>query len=297
MHVWVVFHLFILGLLYLDLKVFRRQAEEVKTKEALGWSAFWIGLSLCFNVFVFFYKGKEAALQFFTGYLVEKSLSVDNLFVFFLIFSYFKIPKKYQYKALFSGILGALILRLLFILGGTKLIGEFQWLIALLGFFLCVTGVKLYFQRERLKIKDNFLVRLCRTFFPVTEDFAGGKFFVRRQGILYITPLFLAVVALEASDIVFALDSIPAIFAITLDPFIAYTSNVFAILGLRALHLALTNFYDRFHYLKLGLSLILVFIGAKMVLSLTYEIPLLASLGVILSISTFSILASFLKKR
>lgn len=289
MGLWLVFSLCVLGLLILDLAVFHRHFRPIKTKEALLWSLLWIGLALAFNFLLYLLRGKTVALQFFTGYLLEKSLSVDNLFVFILLFASFKVPPQYRHKILYWGIIGALLMRLGFILAGSALINRFHWIIYLLGAFLAFSGIKLLLFPNRTSApQKNLIVRLFKRFFPVTEEFHGGRFFFKGKA----TPLFLTLLAVETLDLVFAVDSIPAIFAITTDPFIVYTSNVFAILGLRALYFVVADWMDRFRYLKVGLSLILVFIGIKMLISPFYLLPIEICLGVILVILMASLLLS-----
>lgn len=293
---WVFFHLLILFLLYVDLRRFEKRMHEIKMREALFWSGFWIALSLLFNGYIYFQYGKEAALQFLAGYLVEKSLSVDNLFVFLLIFSYFQTPKIYQHKVLHYGILGTLVTRILFILGGTVLINQFHWTIYLFGIFLCITALRFLIEKEKkMQPEGNFLIRLCKKMLPVVKD-GDGRFFVKKKGRLFVTPLFIVLLAIEGTDIVFATDSIPAIFAITTDPFLVYTSNIFAILGLRSLYFVLAQFISGFYYLKQGLAAILLFVGAKMLLSSLYPISIELSLGIIFLILFISSTASLLKK-
>ena len=293
---WIGFNVFVLALLALDLGVFHRDAHEVKVKEALVWSAVWIGLALSFNVGVFVFGGAQKGLEFLTGYLIEKSLSVDNIFVFLLIFSYFSVPARYQHKVLFWGIIGALVMRAIMIAAGAALITEFHWIIYLFGALLVVSGIKMATQREiEIHPERNPLVRLFRRVMPVTEGYEGERFFVRRAGVLFATPLFVTLLMVESADLMFAVDSIPAIFAITTDPFIVYTSNVFAILGLRSLYFALAGIMGRFHYLKLGLSVVLVFVGLKMLLTDIYKIPVLVSLGIVAAVLAISVIASLLR--
>ena len=305
---WIGFNVFVLVLLALDLGVFHRKAHAVSMKEALTWSVIWISLSLLFNLVIYLFWDKmvpnssytngEAALAFLTGYLIEKSLSVDNIFVFILIFSFFAVPDQYQHRVLFWGILGALIMRGILILIGATLLETFHWIIYVFGAFLIFTGIRMArHQDEELKPDQNPIVKFFRRFVPVTENFEGDKFFVRRAGTLFATPLFLVLLVVESTDLVFAVDSIPAIFAVTRDPFIVYTSNVCAILGLRALYFLLANVMHQFQYLKLGLSVVLTFIGIKMVIVDLYHIPVGASLAVVASVLTISILASLWKTR
>ncbi|MFC1543778.1 TerC/Alx family metal homeostasis membrane protein [Gemmatimonadota bacterium] len=306
---WIGFNLFVLGLLALDLGVFNRRSHVITPREALAWTAFWVVLALAFNVLVFYLyehhwfgvgleighelTGKQAALQFLTGYVVEKSLSLDNVFVIALIFVYFRVPLGYQHRVLFWGILGALILRGVMILGGAALINRFDWTVYVFGAFLIVTSVKLLIVRhDNLEPENNPLVRLARRVYPVTKDFEGLRFFSRVGTKRAITPLFLALIVVESTDVLFAVDSIPAIFAVTRDPFLVYTSNVFAILGLRSLYFALAGVMDRFRYLKMSLVFVLAFVGVKMLLSHHHPIPTPVSLAVIAGILSIGILAS-----
>ena len=292
---WVAFNIFVFGMLILDLAVFNRKAHEIKIKEALLWSAIWITLALVFNAGIYYYRGPETALRFFTGYILEKSLSVDNLFVFLLIFSYFHVPSKYQHKILFWGILGALVMRAIFIACGVALIHQFHWIIYVFGAVLIFTGFKLAFEKEKeLHPEKNPILKIFRKMMPVTENFEDAKFFVRKENRWFATPLFIVLIVVETTDVIFAVDSIPAILAITTDPFIVYTSNVFAILGLRALYFALAGLMQLFHYLNYGLAVILIFIGAKMLISEYIKIPIGVALGVIASILIISIGASIL---
>lgn len=305
---WLGFNLFVLALLALDLGVFHRQAHVVSVKEAAIWSIVWIGLALLFNAGLYFfwntfspssaYSNSEAALAFFTGYLIEKSLSVDNIFVFVLIFTYFAVPPAYQHRVLFWGIVGALVMRAGLIAIGATLLKEFHWIIYVFGAFLIFTGIKMALHRqEQLQPERNPVIRLFRRLMPVTEEYHGEKFFIRRGGTLLATPLFLVLLMVESTDLVFAVDSIPAIFAVTADPFIVYTSNVFAILGLRSLYFVLAGIMHKFQYLKLGLSVVLTFVGLKMVLTDVYKIPTGISLGVIATILTVAIAASLWRAR
>ncbi len=294
---WLGFTVFVLAVLALDLGVFHRKAHEVGVQEALTWTAAWITLALVFNLGVYVWFGSECALEFLTGYVIEKALSIDNIFVFILVFSVFAVPAALQHRVLFWGILGALIMRAVFIVLGAALLQRFHWVIYVFGAFLVFTGIKLLMQRgDEIHPERNPLFRLFRRFVPSVGDYRGGRFTVVEAGKRYATPLLLVLVAIEATDIVFAVDSIPAIFAITTDPFIVYTSNIFAILGLRALYFALAGMMGQFHYLKTGLSLVLVFVGAKMLLAGTYTIPILASLGVIVTVLAGSIVASLLRR-
>jgi len=292
---WFGFTVFVLAMLALDLGVFHRKAHEVGVREGLVWTAIWVSLALLFNVAVYFWFGSERALEFLTGYVIEKALSVDNIFVFIVVFSAFAVPTKLQHRVLFWGILGALIMRAIFIVLGAALLQQFHWVIYIFGAFLVVTGIKLLIQRgDEVHPERNPLFRLFRRFVPSVSDYRDGHFTVVEAGKRYATPLLLVLVAIEATDLVFAVDSIPAIFAVTTDPFIVYTSNVFAILGLRSLYFALAGVMGKFHYLKVGLSLVLVFVGAKMLLGGIYKIPILASLGVIVVLLLGSVVASLL---
>jgi tellurite resistance protein TerC len=296
--VWIGFNIFVLAMLALDLGVFHRKAHDVSVKEATAWSVVWIALALTFNVGLYFWRGGEVALQFFTGYLIEKSLSVDNIFVFVLIFSYFAVPPLYQHRVLFYGILGALVMRAAMIAAGAALIKEFHWIIYFFGAFLIFTGIRMALHRnEAFHPEQNPVVRLVRRVIPVTPEYHGQRFFVREAGVLMATPLFLTLVLIEFTDLVFAVDSIPAIFAVTQDPFIVYTSNVFAILGLRSLYFVLRGAVDRFHYLKLSLAAVLTFVGLKMVLVDFYKIPVGVSLAVIATFLATGIVASLLRPR
>lgn len=294
-YVWIGFIAFVLLMLALDLGVFHRKSHEVKIKEALIWSAVWISIALLFNYGIYVYMGEVKAIEFLTGYVIEKSLSIDNLFVFIMIFSYFNVDKKYQHKVLFWGIIGALIMRSIFIFAGVALINKFHWIIYIFGAFLIFTGVKMLFQKdEKMDPNKNPLVRLFKRFYPVTDTMHGDRFFVKISGKMVATPLFVVLLLVEFTDLIFAVDSIPAIMAITSDPFIIFTSNVFAILGLRALYFALAGITQYFHYIKYGLSAILVFVGVKMVLVDFYKIPIHISLFTILGILVISVVASLL---
>lgn len=290
---WTSFNVFVLGMLALDLGVFHRKSHSVGVREALIWTGVWISLAMIFNVFIYFYLNEEKAIEFFTGYLIEKSLSIDNIFVIIMIFSYFQVPQQYQHKVLFWGILGALVLRVIFILSGIELIHRFHWLIYIFGGFLVYTGIRMVLAGDvKFDPDKNPVVKLVRRTFPMTETFEGDRFFVKRDARTWATPLFLVVILIEATDLVFAVDSIPAILAISDDPFIVYTSNVFAILGLRSLYFALSGIEKYFHYLKFGLSMILVFVGVKMCISDFYKIPTGISLIAIVSVLAVSMTAS-----
>lgn len=297
---WVAFNILIVIMLIIDLGL-NRKSHEVSYKEALTWTTVWISLALLFNVGIYYYMGETKALEFFTGYVIEKSLSVDNLFVFIMIFSYFNVSKKHQPTILKWGIIGALVMRAIFIFVGIELLEAFHWMIYIFGGILIFTGIKMAFGGEdTVEPEKNLLVRLVRKFVPITKRNSGDKFFISRCGKRAATPLFLTLVMVESSDVIFALDSIPAVFAVTRDPFIVYTSNVFAIMGLRALYFLLANVMGMFAYLKLGISFILAFVGVKMLLADTrFEIPIHFSLGVIFGVLTISIITSIIigKKR
>jgi len=294
--VWIVFNLFVLTLLALDLGVFHRQARAVSVREAAVWSAVWVALALLFNLGVWYWFGPRKGTEFLTGYLVEKSLSIDNIFVFALLFGYFAVPAVHQHRVLFWGIFGALVLRAIFIAAGAALLARFHWIVYLFGAFLVLTGLKMALAPTRgLEPERNPLLRLLRRLLPVSERHHGQRFFVRENGRLAATPLFLVLAMVETTDLVFAVDSIPAIFAITRDPFIVYSSNVFAMLGLRSLYFLLAGVMHRFHYLKAGLASVLVFVGLKMALVDLYKIPAAVSLGIIAALLALSITASLLR--
>jgi len=279
----------------LDLGVFHRKSHEVKIKEALIWTAIWIFIAMLFNYGIYVYMGEEKALEFLTGYVIEKSLSVDNLFVFIMIFTYFNVNPKYQHKILFWGILGALLMRAIFIFAGVALITKFHWIIYLFGGFLVFTGIKMLFHKdENIEPEKNPLVRLFKKFMPVTTVQEGDRFFLKIDGKTFATPLFVVLLLVEFTDLIFAVDSIPAILAITNDTFIIFTSNVFAILGLRALYFALAGITQYFHYLKYGLSAILVFVGVKMLIVDFYKVPIVYSLSTILGILIVSVVLSLI---
>jgi tellurite resistance protein TerC len=293
---WAGFLAFVLAMLAIDLGVFHKNAHEVSLKEAGIWSAVWIALAVVFNIGVYRWFGPERALEFTTGYLIEKALAVDNIFVFVVIFSTFAVPSIYQHRVLFWGVLGALVMRAAFIFAGGAFLQRFHWAIYVFGALLAVTGIKLLLQRnEEMHPENNPLVRWFQKIVPMTPDFHGDKFMVVKNGRRYGTPLLLALVAVEVTDLIFAVDSIPAIFAITSDPFIVFTSNIFAILGLRSLYFLLAGIITKFVYLKVGLSFVLVFVGAKMLLMDVYKVPIGASLAVIASILGLSIVISLLK--
>lgn len=300
---WIVFFVFVLGVISIDLFLMgARKPQRVSIKEAGLWTLTWFVCAMVFNLFLWLYLtyyvdpilANKKALEFFTGYLIEESLSVDNMFVFLMIFNYFSVPSKYQRRVLMYGVLGALILRLMMILLGAWLISYFHWLLYVFGAFLIYSGVKMLMVEEKKDFQQTFLVKWVRKFFNITEKFYKEQFFVRQNNVLFMTPLFLVLILIELSDLLFALDSIPAIFAITQDPFIVFTSNIFAILGLRALYFLVENMADRFYLLKYGITIMLIFIGSKMILSYWFEIPILISLSVIVAILTTSITLSAL---
>ncbi len=292
---WVGFNALVILLLVVDLGVFHREAHEVKPKEATLWSIVWISLALLFNLFIYFEFGPQAATEFLTGYLIEKSLSVDNLFVFVLIFSYFKVPARYQHRILFWGIIGALIMRASLILIGAFLLERFAWIMYIFGAFLVYTGIRMAVEKETtVEIEANPLIKLLRRWFPVTNTYHDQKFIVRESGRIVVTPMLVVLLLIESTDLVFALDSIPAIFAVTTDSFIVYTSNIFAILGLRALYFLLANVINKFHYLKYGLAIVLTFIGVKMMIADLYHIDTIVSLGVVILVLTGSIVGSLI---
>lgn len=296
---WIGFHLFLITALIIDLGVFHKDAHEIKFKEALAWSGIWFSLALFFNAGIYFFKGKEPALEFLTGYLIEWSLSVDNLFVFLTVFSVFCVPPKQQHRVLFWGILGALVMRAIFIFAGIALLKQFHWVIYVFGGFLLITGIKLaVVEHKESDPRNHWLIRLVRKWLPFTDSYHEGKFFIRENGRRLATPLLLVLLLVEATDVVFAADSIPAILAITKDPFIVYTSNVFAILGLRSLYFALAGLMTLFKYLRFGLAAILVFVGVKLCLSDIYKIPVTTSLAVIgLSLASAILFSIFQQKK
>ena len=281
-------------MLVLDLGIFHRREHTVRFREALGWSVMWIALAGAFAVLVYFWHGRSATLEFVTGYVIELSLSVDNLFVFLVIFRYFRVPNEQQHKVLFWGILGALIMRAIFILAGVGLIRRFHWIVYFFGLLLVYSGIKLLSQEDAdIRPEKNPVLRLFRRLVPVTKNYVGGKFFVRSDG-LSATPLLIVLLVVESTDLLFAVDSIPAILAITLNAFIVYTSNVFAILGLRSMYFALAGMMEFFHYLHYGLSVVLIFVGAKMLVSHYYEIPTVVALAVVVLVLGISVMASLL---
>jgi len=293
---WVGFNVFVLAMLALDLGVFHRKAHVVTFRESITWTCVWVALALVFNAGVWHFMGSQKGLEFFTGYLIEKSLSVDNVFVFALLFTYFAVPPLYQHKVLFWGIIGALVMRAIMIASGAALIANFAWIIYVFGAFLIVTGIKMIVKRsEEIHPERNPVVRLFRRMMPVTDCYRDGSFFVKENGVRMATPLFVVLLLVEFTDLIFAVDSIPAIFAVTTDPFIVYTSNVFAILGLRSLYFALAGVMHKFHYLKIGLGAVLSFVGVKMLLAHSpWKIDTLVSLGVVVVILAAAVIASLL---
>jgi tellurite resistance protein TerC len=283
-------------MLALDLGVFHRKQHVVSVREALVWTSVWISLAMLFNVGVYFWFGPERALEFLTGYLIEKALSVDNVFVFLVVFGSFAVPAKLQHRVLFWGVLGALVMRALFIFIGAAALQRFHWVAYLFGAFLVLTAVKLLLQRNsEVHPERNPIFRLFKRFVPAVDHYRNEHFTLVQDGKRYATPLLLVLVAIEATDIVFAVDSLPAIFSVTTDPFIVYTSNIFAILGLRALYFALAGVMGKFHYLKVGLALVLAFVGAKMLLAAVYKIPILASLAIIATLLAGAVIASLIR--
>ena len=294
---WIGFNAFVLAMLAVDLLVFHKEAHEVHVREATAWSVVWIVLALAFGAGVYAFMGRQAGLQYFAGYVIEKALSVDNIFVFVLIFSLFRVPPAFQHRILFWGIIGALLMRGAMIAAGAYLIEQFHWILYLFGAFLVFTGIRMATQVEHdLDPSANPVIRIVRRLLPVTTDYDGQKFFVRRQvgteRRLFATPLFVVLVLVETTDLIFAVDSIPAIFAVTKDPFIVYSSNVFAILGLRALYFLLADVVHRFHYLRLGLAMVLVFVGGKMLAADFYTVPVGLSLAIIVSMLGLAVAAS-----
>ena len=293
---WILFNVFVLGMLALDLGVFHRESHEVSVKESVSWTVVWIVLALAFAGLVYVWRGQTPALEFLTGYVIEKALSVDNIFIFVLIFQFFRVPRAYQHRVLFWGVLGALLMRAALIAVGSVLIARFHWLIYVFGAFLVYTGIKMAVTKhEDIHPNDNPVVRLVRRVVPVSDQYHGQDFLVRRDGRWIATPLLLVLVMAETSDLIFAFDSIPAIFAVTTDAFIVYTSNVFAIMGLRALYFLLAGVIDQFRYLKFGLSVVLTFVGAKMLAgAVGLHLPIPLSLAIILGVVLLSVLLSVL---
>ena len=293
--VWIGFTAFVLVLLCLDLTVFHRKAHVVRVREAAIWYVVWVSLAALFYVGVLLFLGVDKSTEFLTGYVIELSLSVDNVFVWLIIFSYFSVPLQYQHRVLFLGIVGAIVMRGLFIITGVALLNMFAWIIFVFGGFLIFTGIKLAVRKdEEVNPERNPILRLAKRFLPVTEDYEGQHFIVRRYGKWMATPLLMVLLVVEATDLIFAVDSVPAILSITRDPFIVWTSNVFAILGLRALFFLVSGALQYFRYLNQGLALVLCFVGVKMVISDFYHIPTLMSLGVVVGILAMTMLISYL---
>lgn len=293
---WAGFIVFVLMMLAIDLGLFHRKAHEVSLKEALIWTAVWIILALFFNAGLWYWRGSQPAMEFLTGYLIEKALSVDNIFVFVMVFSYFRVPPIYQHKILFWGVLSALVMRAIFIAAGVALLEYFHWLIYVFGGFLIITGIKMAVVKDKeIHPERNPVLRLFRRMVPVTEDYEGDRFIVKRDGRRWATPMLITLLFVELTDLIFAVDSIPAILAITRDAFIVYTSNVFAILGLRSLYFALAGVMRLFRYLHYGLATILVFVGLKMTLVDIYKIPVAVSLGTVAAILVASVLLSLMR--
>ena len=287
---WAGFIVFVLVMLALDLGVFHRKSHVVTMREAIAWSLVWVAMAAIFTLGIYVWFGAERALELTAGYLIEKALAVDNIFVFVVIFSAFSIKPEHQHRVLFWGVLGALVMRAAFIFAGSAFLARFHWAMYVFGGILAITGIKLFFSRqENVHPEKNPLVRLVQRFLPLTTDDAGDRFTLRKNGKLFATPLLLALVAAEVTDVIFAIDSIPAIFAVTSDPFIVFTSNIFAILGLRSLSFLLAGVVSKFAYLKYGLSTVLVFVGAKMLLVDVFKVPIVASLGVIVATLAISI--------
>ncbi len=295
---WLIFGAVVFTALFLDLSVFHRNPHKISLKEALLLSAFWIALGLAFGVFVYFDRGYDRAVEYFTGYLLEKALSLDNIFVFILIFSYFKVPEEYRHKVLFWGVLGAIVFRAIFIFAGLELIKHFHWVVYIFGVILIVSAIKLLTTEEKEFHPEQTLVyRIAKRLIPLRPHNGDGRFFIKEGGRLYATPMFLTLLFVESSDIMFAIDSVPAILAISKDPFVVYTSNIFAILGLRSLYFAAAGVLPLFHYLHYGLSFILGFIGVKMLISEFYKIPVEVSLLLIGSAIFLSVVASLVVKK
>jgi len=298
--IWASFITFVLAMLALDLGVFNRKAHKISIKEAAIWSGVWVALSLVFGAIVWNWQGQQKGLEFLTGYVIEKSLSVDNIFVFVLIFSFFRVPAQYQHRVLFWGVLGAIVLRGIFIALGATLVKEFAWVLYIFGAFLVFTGVRLLFNKEgedEGDLSNNGVLKFLRSRMRITDTYDGQKFFTIQNGIRYATPLFLVLVLVEITDLIFAVDSIPAIFAVTQDPFIVFTSNILAIMGLRSMYFLLADIVPRFVYLKTGLAFVLAFIGVKLLLLEVVKIPTALSLGVVIGVLTIAIVASLIKTK
>lgn len=290
---WIGFFTFVFAALYIDMAVLNKKVHTIRFKEALKQSAFWIGLAVIFNIAVYFFMGTEKAVEFLTAYLIEESLSMDNLFVFLMIFQYFQVPAQYQHKVLYWGILSAIVMRLFFIFAGVTLVAKFHWVIYFFGAFLVFTAIKMLLKKdEEIHPENNPLLKLFKRFVPVTHEYHQSRFFIKENGRIFATPLIVVLFTIEISDVAFAVDSIPAVLCVSNDLFIVYTSNIFAILGLRSLYFALAGLMPLFHYLKYGLALILGFIGTKMLIAEFYKIPTGIALGVVGFILIFSVIAS-----
>jgi tellurite resistance protein TerC len=295
---FILFNLFILVMLAIDLGVFNKKAHTVNVTEAIVWSVVWFLLAMLFNVGVYLYAGSTTALEFLTGYIIERALSFDNIFVFVIIFSYFGVPSRYHHRVLFWGVIGALITRSLFIAAGAALISRFEWVLYLFGVILVVSGWKMMVEKDiEVHPDKNIMIRLARRIFPVATGWESPGFLLKHNGRLHITTLFLVLLTVETTDIVFAVDSIPAVFGVTHDPFIVYSSNVFAILGLRATYFLLAGIMESFHYLSHGLSLVLMFIGLKMLTADVFHVPITVSLGIVALVLSVAIVASLIKRR
>lgn len=294
---WVGFHIFVFAMLALDLGVINKRDHEISVKESLVWTGIWIFLALLFNVGIYYQFGMERASEFLTGYVLEKSLSVDNIFVMTIIFNYFKVEPKYQHRVLFWGILGALVMRIIFIVGGVALVSRFEFILYIFGAFLIYTGIKMLFSSDKeMDPEKDWIYKVCKKYLNMTPHFHGEKFTFKKDGVRHFTPLFLVLVIIESTDVIFAVDSIPAILSVTKDSFIAYTSNIFAILGLRSLYFAFAGVVGLFRFLSYALSIVLVFIGVKMLIHHYYVIPTNLSLLFVLGIIGLSILLSLILK-
>lgn len=292
---WMVFGVFVLGVLALDLGVFHRRAHTIHLKEAIARCLILLLMALLFNLGIYWWMGAQNALEFLTAYLIELSLSMDNVFVFLLIFTYFRVPAEYQPRVLLWGVLGALVMRAIFIATGLTLVKTFHWAVYLFGAFLLVSGISMIFRKDKkIHPERNLVLRLSRKFIRMSDNYEDGKFFVRKEGILFASPLFIVLLAVESTDVVFAVDSIPAVLAITYNPFIVYTSNIFAILGLRALYFSLAGIIPIFHYLHHGLAVILAFVGVKMLIADLYKIPIGIALGCVAGVLVFAVIASII---
>ncbi|MCA1928234.1 MAG: TerC family protein [Calditerrivibrio sp.] len=291
---WIVFHVIVFGMLIIDLGVFNKKPHKIGVKEAAINVAVWFGVAFLFNIGIYFYNGEQQALEFFTGYIIEKSLSIDNIFVMIMIFSTFHIPDEYQHKILYWGILGAILMRGAMILLGVAIVERFHWVFYIFGVFLIYSSIKMILKKdgEHIEVEKNFFVRLVKKIYPVTQEYQDGRFFVKINGVKHVTTLFLTLIVIEFTDLVFAIDSIPAIFAITTDPFIVYTSNIFAILGLRSMYFALASVIEIFYLLKYGLGIVLGYVGVKMLLIDFYHMPTLISLIIIVGVLSISIFLS-----